>query len=56
MVRITVYAVALHSDNWKGHFDAQGLDGNDLRSMDDGKLKILSDPHYQVHVHASKHD
>lgn len=41
--------------NCKGHFGAQGLDGSDLGSMGDDKLNILSDPHYKVHAHVSKH-
>ena len=29
--------------NCKGDLDAQGLDDSDLESMEDGKLKMLSD-------------
>lgn len=39
--------------NCKGDLDAQGLDDNDLESMEDGKLKMLFDPHYKEHVHVS---
>ena len=37
--------------NCKDDLTAQGLDDKDLESMEDGRLKILSDPHLKVHVY-----
>lgn len=40
--------------NCRGDLAAQVLDVDDLKSMEDGRLKILSDPNYKVHVHVSQ--
>ena len=37
--------------NCKDDLTAQGLNDKDLESMEDGRLKILFNPHLKVHVH-----